>query len=233
MDKSLLVQVFVPTVDDKGEDGGGRVGSIGTGYPVGRDIILTARHVIERKDRDNRYAIAVRWHEYPNAGPSGGWFDLAPEDVIWIGKGEIDAVLLRCPRPREAGPYFGILSAEPPPQGARWSSAGFPSAAKRDGSREPASFAGRMHSKAPKWNRFDVDVIVSPSDEEDWKGASGMPIFGHGGTRIFGLAVEIPRNSKARDCTLCRHASFWTMTISKRRSVMRTSATAERFLRIG
>jgi hypothetical protein len=196
MNKSLLVEVFVPTTDDKKTDKGGKFGAIGTGYPVGRDIILTARHVIEQPHRDDRYPIVVRWYDYPDAGPSNGWFELKPEDVIWPGKDNIDAVLLRCPCPPEAGPYYGILTAEPPPQDAGWSSAGFPAAAKRDGKREPASFRGHMHSMGSKWHRFEVDVDVSPSEEEDWRGASGMPIFSHG--KIYGLAKEIPRKFKGQ-----------------------------------
>jgi hypothetical protein len=82
------------------------------------------------------------------------------------------------------------LSAAPPLQGARWFSAGFPAAAKRDEQRKPASFAGSMHSMARMWQHFEVDVDACPEEEDGWKGASGMPIFS--GDKIFGVAKEVP-----------------------------------------
>jgi hypothetical protein len=189
MRKSLLVEIFVPTLDDRGGDGGGSVGAIGTGYPVAHDVILTARHVIDQPDRDDNYPIAVRWYDYPDAGPSAGWFDLKREDVIWR-KDEVDAVLLRCPRPPAVERYPGMLSAEAPPQGDGWHSAGFPAAAKRADRRAPANFAGKMHSMSPSWQYFEVDVDASPDNEKGWKGASGMPVFSRG--KIFGVAKEVP-----------------------------------------
>ena len=39
MDKNLLVEIFVPT-----QGSGGKVGELASGYPVGRDLILTALH---------------------------------------------------------------------------------------------------------------------------------------------------------------------------------------------
>jgi hypothetical protein len=198
MDKSLLVRIFVPTLDADKRDGGGRVGAVGTGYPVAQDVILTARHVLEPDDRDDRYPIAVCWHDYPDAGPAAGWYELTkPDDIIWIGQGELDAALLRCPRPPGASRYRGLVAEEAPRQGARWNSAGFPRAAKRDDVREHASFAGRMHSMTSKRTYFETDVDVSPSEEEDWKGASGMPIFAENTVKILGVAKEVPRKFKS------------------------------------
>ena len=62
MEKSLLVAVFVPTTDAAGTDRGGARGVIGTGYPVGPDLILTARHLLNLEPRDTRYRLKVRWH---------------------------------------------------------------------------------------------------------------------------------------------------------------------------
>ena len=106
--------------------------------------------------------------------------------------------MLRCPRPHEADPYFGLLSAEGPRQGDYWFSEGFPAAAKRDDQRRPADFDGKMHSMSPKRHYFELNVDAAPGDEEGWKGASGMPIFGPGGARVFGLAKEVPLRFKAK-----------------------------------
>jgi hypothetical protein len=193
MDKSLLVEIFVPTLDDAGSDGDGKVGAVGTGYPVGPDLILTARHVTEPPDRHDKYPIALRWHDYPAAGPAAGWFNLAEADVIWKGPGELDAALLRCRRPPEAHAYYGILSAEAPRQNTQWYSAGFPRAARRDSIRRPANFAGSVHDMSPNWAYFEARTDDAPSVEDDWKGASGMPVCAVGSQKILGVAVEVPR----------------------------------------
>lgn len=73
MDKSLLIAVFVPTTDEAGKDFKGKRGELATGYPVGKDLILTARHVLDPDPphyRDVCYPVKVRWHYFrSDAGP--------------------------------------------------------------------------------------------------------------------------------------------------------------------
>ena len=197
MNKSLLVLLFVPTLDKENGDGRGKVGAVGTGYPIGKDIILTSRHVLEPANRDRRYPIALLWNDFPHDGPDEGWFPLRDEHILWKGDGDLDAALLRCPRPEKASQYAGELAAIEPPQGRRWCSAGFPRAAKRE-KREPASFRGHMHSMGANWPYFEIDVDVSPPEEEDWKGASGMPVFAENSTAIYGIIKEIPYNFRSQ-----------------------------------
>lgn len=192
MDKSLLVKIFVPTFDTGGRDGGGRVGNVGTGFPVGRDLILTARHVLEPEDRDARYRIGVRWHDYPDAGPVGGMFEIEDGDIVLPETGDLDAALLRCPRPLAARGHPGIISADLPVQGASWSSAGFPRASRRDDGRQHASFGGMVHAMSANWSSFEIDVGVPPDRDEDWRGASGMPVCAGGSSRILGIVKEVP-----------------------------------------
>src|SRR5271163_1541252 len=118
MDRSLLVRIFVPTRKEA-------MGTTGTGYPVGRDLVLTARHVVEPRDRDRKSPIQILWSGYPNAGPDDGWYRLANDCVVWKAQGDLDAALLRCPRPPEVR-HFGRVSREEPRDGMKWSSAGFP-----------------------------------------------------------------------------------------------------------
>ena len=124
MDMSLLLEVFVPTFDDGRRDGRGEVGEVATGYPVGEDLILTARHVLEPEDRDPRYAIAVRWHRYPDAGPDRGWFPIHDQDVVWKGEGSLDAAIIRGPRPPELHGK-GIVSCKMPRAHTTWLGAAF------------------------------------------------------------------------------------------------------------
>jgi hypothetical protein len=132
MDKSLLVVIFVPTFDENGSDGGGKFGTFGTGYPVGQDLVLTARHVLAPVNRDHRYPIAIRWYYYPRAGAKGGWYDVSDDKVVWPDTEELDVALLRCKPPQEARAFRCYFASTAPQQGDRWMSAGFPVAAQRD-----------------------------------------------------------------------------------------------------
>ena len=66
MDKNLIVEIFVPK---RGSNG--KKGEIATGYPIGRDLILTARHVL-CDDYDANFPIEIRWR-YPEVDKSRWW----------------------------------------------------------------------------------------------------------------------------------------------------------------
>ena len=106
MDRSLLVRIFVPT-REKG------VGNTGTGYPVGRDLVLTARHVVEPPDRDPKSPIQILWYDYPNAGPDDGWYRLAEQfaalDAIPNNRQKLTSMLDLFLRAFEADPLLKEL----------------------------------------------------------------------------------------------------------------------------
>ena len=200
MDKSLLVCVFVPTTDAAGCDYQGRRGEIGTGYPVGPDLILSVRHLVDPVGpdrRDGRYPIKVRWHYYrkhPDAD-ANGWILIPDEAVICPEAADLDAMLLRCPRP-DGAVGWGIVSEEAPANDMQWTSEGFPDAGDYGGLRHPCSFGGRCFSKAAEEDYFELVAAAPPQGEGDWRGASGMPIFV--GRRILGLARQVPRKFGAQ-----------------------------------
>lgn len=197
MDKSLLVVVFVPTTDETGTDFGGQRGELATGYPVGKELILTARHVLQPEPphhRDRRHPVKLRWHYFP-AGAGMNWIEIPDENIVWESPGELDAALIRCPRPREALGW-GIVSRDQPRDGMQWISEGFPRATKYENQRNPSSFIGKVCSKAPNEPYFELTVETAPEDEDGWKGVSGMPVFV--GRKILGVVGSVPPNFNAK-----------------------------------
>lgn len=197
MDKSLLIAVFVPTTNEREEDFKGEIGERATGYPVGKDLILTARHVLYPKPpnrRDSRYRVAIRWH-YFRSGDDADWIEISDGDIVWESRGELDAALIRCRRPPDAVGW-GIVSHERPRDGTQWISEGFPRATKYGNRRNPSSFIGKVYSKAPNEPYFELTVDTAPEDEEGWKGVSGMPVFvDH---KILGVVRSVPPNFNAK-----------------------------------
>lgn len=195
MDKKPLILLYVPVNDKTRRDFGGKHAEVGTGYPVGKDLILTALHVLQPKWRDKRYTIKIYWHSFPNLG----LIDIPEENIVWRGENGLDAALIRCPAAGwPAGVVGGQLSAERPSDNTEWASAGFPRASRCDTTRKPASFIGKVCSQIPQQPYFELTVEIAPvqnqecTAEQNWQGASGMPVFV--GAKILGVVQSVPAN---------------------------------------
>ena len=192
MDEKLVVSVFVPTVGADGGDRDGRHGKIGTGYPVGHDLILTARHVVRAEGRDRRHPIIIRWWGLPKESESNR-VKLPTEDdgVVWEGDDELDVVLLRCSRPADIGSGYGIVSEDKPGRNLAWESHGFPESGVYDDDRRAVGFGGKVYPDPDPANAFELSVEANPL-EGLWGGASGMPVFAN--KRILGVVRKQPPN---------------------------------------
>ena len=171
--------IFVPILSDSRGDPerpSGEVGTVGTGYPVGNDLILTARHVLEPENRDPEKPILVRW-EHPK---ECDWMKLSEESIEWRSPDTLDAALIRCTRPANVYSQSGLLSNDMPMQDTRWSSQGFPKASELNSVRPSRSFGGKVHSMAHRAFKFEIEEDSPPQKIEDWKGVSGMPVVVNG-----------------------------------------------------
>ena len=179
--KDHLVEIFVP--------GDGDEGRIATGYPVAPGRILTAGHVLDGATSETE--ILVRW--YNLEGPARDWRNI--DEIVWRGGKDLDAALLDCAFPQ--GVYAGgSLSARRPRDDMRWASEGFLRAGKRGDQRLPIGLQGRVYSKGSRSLWFELGVDDHPDKAEDFKGASGGPVFVKGS--IIGVIQSCPENFAGR-----------------------------------
>jgi len=165
----LIVRISVPVLGGEYE--------IGTGYPVGTDLILTSRHVVQPEKRDSSRLIKVFWQcGHDRAEPEA--VDLDPQVIVWLGTDSIDAALVRCPRPEGADRGWGFFANDHVPIGAAWSGAGFATAAKVDEVRRREPFAGTVVGPGdPRDMSLVLSATTYPKATDGWSGASGMPVF--------------------------------------------------------
>ena len=186
MDKNLLVEIFVPTA--------GEGGLIGTGYPVAKDRILTARHVLLPEDRDPQRPIEVRW--YHQQGAAREWIATGDDAIVWEGGEDCDAAVLACTFP-DGVVEWGLLSAEKPRDQWKWESEGFAEAGKRDDqTRRPVGMIGEVFSAADTAPEFELGAKYAVELPEGWRGASGSPVFVMG--KIIGGVVTCPLDFDAQ-----------------------------------
>ncbi len=191
MNKDCFVRVEVPTVDGGGQNCQEPGGITGTGYPVGNNLILTARHVVRpEKQRDQHHAIRIRWHSFAEWGVnSDGVIELDKDDkktIVWESDKETDIALIHCPHapmPIRSARFLNRL----PIDDDRFKSIGFPRATRFGQSSSQNSFSGKIRVPNEPW--FEICDTHAPRDTNNWMGASGMPIFVEG--RITGVFSEV------------------------------------------
>lgn len=191
MQKDLIVAIFSSTNAQNSTSG-----VFGTGYPVAEDLILTSRHVVAPENPNTPARIEVKWfYDQPADKKSPAW---TKADLVWTGAGDLDAALIRCPRPAylRAFPLDRLIERKPT-KDESWESSGFALASKRGKVRKPGEFGGTVRSMADAAPFFEVVENAPPAGtpqepitQEQWGGASGMPIFVASG--ILGVLCQIP-----------------------------------------
>ncbi len=202
MDKNVIVEIFVPE-----QGAGGQEGGIATGYPIAKNLILTARHVLyPDAGRDEAYPIEVRWR-HPEVRDRG-WQPLkipSGQTISWQSE-QWDLALLECELPPGIQ-NWGFLSEQKPKSHTLWESVGFPAVAgKKNAIRNPFDMQGTVFSMLDTAERFDLEATAGPKDGTDWKGASGSPVFVN--WRILGVIVSVPGKLEA---ARLRAAPIWRL----------------------
>ncbi|SDF02010.1 serine protease [Rhodospira trueperi] len=194
--KDTLVAIWAPTTDGKGE--------IGTGFPIARDLLMTARHVVRSEDRDKTKPLEINWLHSRES-----WSALCSDDdklIIWECDVH-DVAVLKATRPADVEGVC-LLSPTRPCDGAIWSGAGFSGADTKNGVQEAGHFCGRVMSMAEKDAFFQISAIeTSPDTEAGWCGASGMSILVN--ERVIGVCCELPANYAGKKVSVAPVWQLW------------------------
>jgi hypothetical protein len=189
-DFDLLVEIFVPTHE-------GAMGRIGTGYPVAKDRILTARHVLFPDGRDPETPFQIRWYHLRGTDSEAGrWQTIQREQILWpppergTDPTTPDAALIAHPFPAEATGWRP-LCARSHATGTPWESQGFANAGVRDDdTRVPVPMRGKTYQKATRATEAWVDVAAEAKAPDGWKGASGCPVLVF--SQVVGIIARVP-----------------------------------------
>lgn len=166
--------------------------TIGTGFPVARGLILTARHVVVPYEKAT--PICIRWWHCgdpgfgPADGPGGDGFLEA--EIVWEDQG-LDVALLTAPHPDGFG--FVDLSDTTPARTAI-TCEGFPTGARLGNSTETIRIDGTVHSPHASHGFCQLDTTRDPEDSGDWGGLSGALVFPV--DRGTGSAIAILTNAR-------------------------------------
>lgn len=182
--KDLLIEVFVPLANGNGQ------GRIGTGFPIARDRILTARHVLFGAGLDQAADFELRWHHWRDTTQSAGrWQRVARVGIVFSGTADLDAAVIEYPFPPEVAAWYP-LTARNHATGTHWESEGFPDVGRReDNSRVAVPMQGKTHRYASRAKDAWLDVDAPPVPA-GWRGASGSPVIVL--SQVAGILTEVP-----------------------------------------
>ena len=172
MDSRLVAKITVPWTDNN------NITRTGVAYPVGVNLLLTARHVIEFDERDKANTIAVEWQD------TNEKIVIEPEQINFEFDGgeQLDVILLRCPIPKAiaASVTSAILEREKINTRESWETLGFPKVNNFE--RKGATGTFGVDTEQPTIDLTLDDSINETILQENeikngWGGLSGAPVF--------------------------------------------------------
>lgn len=170
MDAKLVAKIITPRTDNKARTG--------TAYPVAANLLLTARHVIEFKERDKTKPITVEWQDFHETR------DIAPEDITYLFDGGelLDVVLLCCPLPEAIAEIVtpNILEKEKIGSTTPWETLGFPKVngfLAQDATGKFGVDQQKPQIRLTLDDTIDKEILKANNIDNGWGGMSGAPVF--------------------------------------------------------
>jgi hypothetical protein len=193
MDAKLIAKIAVARTDG--------LTRTGTGYPINNGLLLTARHVVDFKERDNTKPIKIEWSE----SDANLQIELEPEAIKFAfdGGDEYDVVILCCQMPTELKipPVFTLLETGKISSREAWESAGYPKIndfKKRDVTGvfgvDLATSKITLTLDNPinrgMLQEKDIDRNDAEKIKNGWGGMSGAPVFSITGRKIQAIMTN-------------------------------------------
>jgi hypothetical protein len=190
MKTEFFAQIFTPTtVASQWE--------AGTAYPIAKDLLITARHVLYPEQQDETKLREVEWSDYKDA--AGQKFTSNITRVVFDGGKDLDIAIVACQTPPEVNSFIK-LSDRDPNADEGWDSFGYPQAGK--------NAQGRLEKIPCKGTFFQPDSnsyllhLTSEGDaitKELWQGLSGAPVFNRSNPRqLLAVIISTPKSLNER-----------------------------------
>lgn len=180
MDSKLIAKILPTKADGKR--------SVGTGYPIGKDLVLTARHVVFPHWPDTQ-KVEIEWPDLNHT--------VAVTGVAFDGGDSCDIAILQCETPPQAHVSPLLLARQLPNPHDTWEGYGYPRIGKDEtaGSvREKISALGKFHPPDANSHKISLTSESDAIEKVGWRGISGAPVF-HGKT-LYAVITSTPTNRK-------------------------------------
>lgn len=189
MDDSLIAKIEIPTTIQK--DDGSFAKGIGTAYPIGKGIVITARHVLYPEQVEHGAMPKLIWKKSDEEEP---YHQSVASKIIFEDE-RFDIALLACEVPKTVENKV-ILSSRFPDSDEGWESFGFPKGGKKAGERIKKPAKGQCFS--PDHDSY-IQELKSDGNADDftlWKGMSGAPVFSNKTKMLIGILIRTPDRYK-------------------------------------
>lgn len=178
MDSTLVAKVLPTKKDGKR--------SIGTGYPIAKNRLITARHVVIFEERDSSIPIVIEW--------PGLDHQCSKVRVIydgWSHKEQCDIAVLECVTPPQSHVSPLILSSRLPQAHESWEGFGYPRIGRSDdASRDKISVLGKFHPPDQTSHKISLTSESDAVEKTGWGGISGAPVFQE--SKLYAVIASTP-----------------------------------------
>lgn len=189
MDSSLIAKVLAPKTNGKNV--------IGTAYPISKDFIITACHIVDFEERDVSRLISVVWTDIADSNNNPYTVQVSQDNIVFKGGEKYDVAVIRCDVPSQAYGSLPILAKQHPVGSKRWESMGFPSAGRdENGVRHKISLIGEFFPFNKKEPLLDLFCMGSVQDNSEWGGIGGAPVFSE--EVLIAIIIYVPSDFKDR-----------------------------------